>query len=56
MALAEGIPRAGDRLTAEDGTLLEVLEATPRRVTSLRVVPPPAGASPAPRHPPPEPE
>ncbi len=42
--LAGSIPATGARLTAEDGTRLEVLEATPRRVKRLRLVPPPPAA------------
>ena len=37
MALAEAIPAAGERLWAPDGTMLEILEATPRRVRLVRV-------------------
>lgn len=44
--LAHAIPPAGTRLTAEDGTRLEVLEASPRRVKRVRLVPPPSPASP----------
>jgi putative hemolysin len=39
MALADGIPQAGRRLRAPDGTELEVLEATPRRVVRVRLTP-----------------
>jgi putative hemolysin len=43
LELAEGrIPRAGETFTANDGTRLEVREASPRRVRQVRVVPPPA--------------
>jgi putative hemolysin len=36
--LADGrIPQAGERFTAADGTLLEVVEASPRRVRKVRV-------------------
>lgn len=41
MALAGAIPAAGTRLTAEDGTVLEVVEASPRRVKRVRLHPPP---------------
>jgi putative hemolysin len=37
MALAGRMPRRGDRLVASDGTALVVLEATDRRVVSVRV-------------------
>ena len=43
--LAGGIPVAGDILTAADGRRLEVLDATPRRVQLVRMVPPPATAA-----------
>ena len=39
--LANGIPPKGARLQAEDGTVLEVLDASPRVVRMLRVTPPP---------------
>ena len=39
--LANGIPPKGARLQAEDGTILEVLDASPRVVRMLRVTPPP---------------
>jgi putative hemolysin len=38
IALAGRIPESGARLVAEDGTVLEILESTPRRVRSVRVV------------------
>jgi putative hemolysin len=38
IALAGRIPESGARLIAEDGTVLEILESTPRRVRSVRVV------------------
>ena len=37
MALAHGIPEIGRRLTAEDGTVLEVIDAGGRRVRSVRL-------------------
>jgi len=39
MSLAQAIPQAGERLTTEDGTVLEVVEASPRRVRKVRVHP-----------------
>jgi len=44
IALAGGIPSPGTRLAARDGTVLEVLEATPRQVRRLRVFPTPRAA------------
>jgi putative hemolysin len=35
------IPSRGERFTAEDGTVLEIADASPRRVRSIRVVPVP---------------
>ena len=41
-ALAGTIPEPGTKLTLEDGTVLEVLDASPRRVRSVRIhLPPP---------------
>lgn len=40
------IPRAGERFESPDGVVLEVIEATPRRVVSVRVRPPAAKAEP----------
>lgn len=37
IAIAGRIPRAGERLEADDGTMLEVLDASPRRVRTVRV-------------------
>jgi len=37
--IAGRIPSAGDRFTAEDGTALEVVAATPRNIKSIRVRP-----------------
>jgi len=34
------MPRTGDRLTAPDGTVLEIVDASPRRVRSVRLHPP----------------
>ena len=39
MALAQAIPQAGETLTTEDGTVLEIVEASPRRVRKVRVRP-----------------
>lgn len=40
--LAGHIPQQGTRLTAPDGTILEITEASPRRVRQVRLHPPPA--------------
>jgi len=37
MTLAQGVPPAGSKLTAPDGTSLEVVDASPRRVRLVRV-------------------
>jgi len=43
------IPRAGERFECDDGVTLEVLDATPRRVISVRVrLPAPPASDPAP--------
>ena len=39
MDLAQAVPEPGLRLTAEDGTVLEVVEASPRRVRRVRLHP-----------------
>jgi putative hemolysin len=39
MALAQAIPQAGEKLTTDDGTVLEVVEASPRRVRRVRIHP-----------------
>jgi putative hemolysin len=39
MSLAQAIPQAGERLRTEDGTVLEVVEASPRRVRKVRIHP-----------------
>ena len=39
MALAQAIPQAGERLTTDNGTILEVIEASPRRVRRVRIHP-----------------
>ncbi|HVK76850.1 MAG TPA: hemolysin family protein [Kofleriaceae bacterium] len=41
MALSHGIPQAGQRVVTEDGTVLEVLEASARRVRRVRIQRPP---------------
>ncbi|MDC3989302.1 HlyC/CorC family transporter [Polyangium jinanense] len=38
--LARSIPAAGTQLTAPDGTMIEVVEATPRHVKKVRIKPP----------------
>jgi putative hemolysin len=48
ISLAHEIPAQGTRLTANDGTVLEVIDASARRVRAVRVLPPkPASESPA---------
>jgi len=48
-ALAGGvIPQRGARLAARDGTVLVVLDASPRAVRRVRVIPPPQAGEPAP--------
>jgi putative hemolysin len=39
MSLAQAIPQEGERLTTEDGTVLEVIDASPRRVRRVRIHP-----------------
>lgn len=39
MSLAQAIPQAGERLTTDNGTVLEVIEASPRRVRRIRIHP-----------------
>jgi putative hemolysin len=39
MSLAQAIPQAGEKLTTEDGTVLEIVEASPRRVRRVRIYP-----------------
>ncbi|HMV76279.1 MAG TPA: transporter associated domain-containing protein, partial [Microthrixaceae bacterium] len=41
MSLAQAIPQTGERLTTEDGTVLEVIDASPRRVRRVRIHPVP---------------
>lgn len=38
IALAGHIPLAGERVVAEDGTILEILESTPRRIRTIRLL------------------
>jgi putative hemolysin len=45
LALAGRIPRAGDQLSTRNGYRLEVVDATPRRVRSVRVRPPAPASS-----------
>jgi putative hemolysin len=44
MSLAEAIPQAGEKLTTDNGTVLEVIEASPRRVRRVRIHPVAHGA------------
>ncbi|MDQ3337674.1 MAG: hemolysin family protein [Myxococcota bacterium] len=44
MSLAQAIPQAGERLTTDNGTVLEVIEASPRRVRRVRIHPVARGA------------
>jgi putative hemolysin len=37
MSLAQAIPQAGEKLTTDNGTVLEVIEASPRRVRRVRI-------------------
>ncbi len=39
MSLAQAIPQAGESLTTDNGTVLEVIEASPRRVRRVRIHP-----------------
>ena len=39
MSLAQAIPQAGERLTTPDGTVIEVVDASPRRVRRVRIHP-----------------
>jgi putative hemolysin len=39
MSLAQAIPQAGERLTTDNGDVLEVIEASPRRVRRVRIHP-----------------
>jgi putative hemolysin len=39
MSLAQAIPQAGENLTTDNGTVLEVIEASPRRVRRVRIHP-----------------
>ena len=51
MSLAGAIPTAGMRFTLTDGTVLEVTEASSRRVKQVRIHPPAPPAPPAPKAP-----
>lgn len=48
IALAGHIPAAGERVVAEDGTILEILESTPRRIRTIRLLRPPTQKPPEP--------
>lgn len=48
VALRGWIPRAGERFALDGGVVLEVVEATPRRVLTVRVRPPPPAEAAAP--------
>ena len=39
MSLAQAIPQAGEKLATDNGTILEVIEASPRRVRRVRIHP-----------------
>lgn len=39
MTLAQAIPQAGEKLVTDNGTVLEVIEASPRRVRRVRIHP-----------------
>jgi len=39
MSLAHSIPQAGERLVTDNGTVLEIIEASPRRVRRVRIHP-----------------
>lgn len=39
MSLAQAIPQAGEKLKTDNGTVLEVIEASPRRVRRVRIHP-----------------
>jgi putative hemolysin len=39
MSLAQAIPQAGERLRTDNGTVLEIIEASPRRVRRVRIHP-----------------
>jgi len=43
MSLAQAIPQAGEKLATDNGTVLEVIEASPRRVRRVRIHPPASG-------------
>jgi putative hemolysin len=39
MSLAQAIPQAGEKLKTDNGTVLEIIEASPRRVRRVRIHP-----------------
>jgi putative hemolysin len=45
LALAERVPRRGEQVTTYNGIALEIVDATPQRIQSVRVRPPMAAAS-----------
>jgi hypothetical protein len=47
MALALAVPTIGSKLRATDGTVLEVVDASPRRVRMVRIRPPRPDEKPA---------
>ncbi|MBP6632365.1 MAG: HlyC/CorC family transporter [Kofleriaceae bacterium] len=46
MALAQSIPQAGERVTTENGTVLEIVESSARRVRKVRIRPAVEGLAP----------
>jgi putative hemolysin len=44
--LAGWIPAPRDRLKTDDGTVLEIVDASPRRVRTVRIHPPPQSKTP----------
>ncbi|MEZ4367536.1 MAG: hemolysin family protein [Kofleriaceae bacterium] len=46
MSLAQAIPQTGERLTTTDGTILEIVDASPRRVRKVRLHPVPERGTP----------
>ncbi len=47
LALAEHIPLVGEKFETKNGVGLEIVDASPRRIRSVRIVPPPKAASPS---------
>ena len=39
MSLAQAIPQAGEKLRTDNGTVLEIIESSPRRVRRVRIHP-----------------